>query len=160
MTRLALRALLLVTFSLLAWAATASAECAWVLWTRQTEVRDARLVHGGAYNVDSTFATAHDCSTRLGTLVGMHTPSRPSEGTSVLSTPPTPERPNQGSVHLDFSSGKRLAFEFSCLPDTVDPRAGRRGSERHRRPPLAPLAPHQPRPARDAAHALERGGVG
>ena len=23
-----------------------------------------------------------------------------------------------------------------------------------------PLAPHQPRPARDAAHALERGGVG
>ncbi len=28
------------------------------------------------------------------------------------------------------------------------------------RPPLAPLDPHQPRPARDAAHALERGGVG
>ena len=25
---------------------------------------------------------------------------------------------------------------------------------------LASLAPHQPRPARDAAHALERGGVG
>jgi hypothetical protein len=24
---------------------------------------------------------------------------------------------------------------------------------------LAPVAPHQPRPARDAAHALERGGV-
>src|SRR5712691_1393903 len=37
--------------------------------------------------------------------------------------------------------------------------AGRRGSERHRRPPLASLAPHQPRPARDAARALERGGV-
>ena len=33
MTRLARRALLLVTFSLLAWAATASAECAWVLWS-------------------------------------------------------------------------------------------------------------------------------
>ena len=26
-------------------------------------------------------------------------------------------------------------------------------------PALAPLAPHQPRPARDAAHAMERGGV-
>ena len=38
-------------------------------------------------------------------------------------------------------------------------RAGRRANERHRRPPLAPVAPHQPRPARDAAHALERGGV-
>jgi hypothetical protein len=108
--------------SLLVSTATVYAECGWVLWTRQTEVRDARLVHGGAYNVDSTFATVHDCSTRLGTLVGMHTPSRPSEGTRVLSTPPTPERPNQGSVHLDFSSGKRLAFEFSCLPDTIDPR--------------------------------------
>ena len=31
---------------------------------------------------------------------------------------------------------------------------------RERRPPLAPLAPHQPRPARDAARAMERGGVG
>ena len=28
-----------------------------------------------------------------------------------------------------------------------------------RHPPLASPAPHQPRPARDAAHALERGGV-
>ena len=27
-------------------------------------------------------------------------------------------------------------------------------------PPLASLAPNQSRPARDAAHALERGGVG
>jgi hypothetical protein len=30
---------------------------------------------------------------------------------------------------------------------------------RHRHPPLAPLAPHQSLPARDAAHALKRGGV-
>src|SRR5713226_9224134 len=30
---------------------------------------------------------------------------------------------------------------------------------RHRRSPLASLAPHQPRPARDAARAMERGGV-
>jgi hypothetical protein len=38
-------------------------------------------------------------------------------------------------------------------------RTGQRESKRHRRPPLASLAPHQPRPARDAAHALERGGM-
>src|SRR5438093_11031298 len=38
-------------------------------------------------------------------------------------------------------------------------RAGRRKSERHRRPPLASLASHQPRSARDAADALEHGGV-
>jgi hypothetical protein len=34
------------------------------------------------------------------------------------------------------------------------------GESSLRRPPVAPLAPHQPAPARDAAHALERGGVG
>jgi hypothetical protein len=47
MTRLARRALLLVTFSLLAWAAMASAEYAWVIWgayedenPRSTPVRE------------------------------------------------------------------------------------------------------------------------
>jgi hypothetical protein len=33
------------------------------------------------------------------------------------------------------------------------------GVRAHPRPPLAPVAPHQQRPARDAAHAMERGGM-
>src|SRR5712691_7534186 len=40
---------------------------------------------------------------------------------------------------------------------SVLPRLGQ--GDRGRRPPLASLAPNQPRPARDAARALERGGV-
>jgi hypothetical protein len=42
---------------------------------------------------------------------------------------------------------------------TPSTRVGRRPSELRRRPPLAPVAPHQPRPARDAPHAVKRGGV-
>src|SRR4029453_5212662 len=38
-------------------------------------------------------------------------------------------------------------------------RAGGGCAPRPQPPPLAPLAPHQRRPGRDAAHALERGGV-
>jgi hypothetical protein len=60
--------------------------------------------------------------------------------------------------------GKRGTGQRRYRSGSVSPTswtlAARRRSERHRRPPLAPLAPHQPRPARDAAHALERGGVG
>src|SRR5713101_5423141 len=40
---------------------------------------------------------------------------------------------------------------------SVLPRLGQ--GDRGRRPPLASLAPNQPRPARDAARALERGGL-
>ena len=49
---------------------------------------------------------------------------------------------------------------FRSRPAEAMPRTrGSRGSERHRRPPRASLAPHQPRPTRDAARALERGGL-
>jgi len=54
------------------------------------------------------------------------------------------------------SEGMSLSASTSA---TLRTRAGRRGNDRHRRPPLASLAPHQPRPARDAADAVERGGV-
>src|SRR5438445_3790699 len=54
------------------------------------------------------------------------------------------------------SEGTSLSASTSA---TLRTRAGRRGNDRHRRPPLASLAPHQPRPARDAADAVERGGV-
>jgi len=49
---------------------------------------------------------------------------------------------------------------LSCaLTGGPDPREILGPSYDRRRPPLAPLAPHQPHPARDAAYALERGGV-
>src|SRR5229473_849016 len=49
-----------------------------------------------------------------------------------------------------------VAAPLDVMRDTeVDANEGLR----HRRSPLASLAPHQPRPARDAARALERGGV-
>ena len=61
-----------------------------------------------------------------------------------------PAGPEASCIHI----AKPLAPEQDA--GWLSRRAGR-GSER--RPPLASLAPHQPRPVRDAAYALERGGV-
>ena len=52
MTRLARRASLLVAFSLLTSAATAYAECAWVMWSRTITVR------GGATSSDDWTSVA------------------------------------------------------------------------------------------------------
>jgi hypothetical protein len=65
MMRLGRRASLLLAFSLLAWTATAYAECAWVLWVERT-----------------------DCLTKLGPSCGRIVPRTTARGVS-----PTRSRP-------------------------------------------------------------------
>jgi hypothetical protein len=62
MMRLARRASLIVAFSLLTSAATAYAECAWVLWTqvKQTD-RTAHLSRAEHYSILDSFVSRNEC---------------------------------------------------------------------------------------------------
>ena len=103
MMRLGRRATLLVAFSLLTSAATADAECAWVLW-----------MMGGSYpwHVFQAF------STREGCVGAMHQQAKAIDK-RVL------------KVTQDMSGGSFMAnaqgqiHRGQCLPDTVDPRGAK-----------------------------------
>jgi len=86
------RASLLVAFSLLAPAATAYAECAWVLWTKQA------LVSEGAHapELEAAYNSREDC---VGVL-NQKDPGRRMTATMLI-------------------LGDKA---WMCLPDTVDPR--------------------------------------
>ncbi len=92
MMRLTRSASLLVAFSLLAPAATAYAECAWVLWTKQA------LVSGGAQppELEAAYKSREDC---VGVL-NQKDPGRRMTATMLI-------------------LGDKA---WMCLPDTVDPR--------------------------------------
>jgi len=107
MMRLGRRASLLVAFSLLASAATASAECAWIWWAMTGDTAD---VAGG-------YTTKQECERALWTFEAQLKPfpqkvSRLLDGNRLMVT--------------SSQSGKDLATIHSCLPDTVDPRGAKR----------------------------------
>jgi hypothetical protein len=104
--RLGRRALLLVAFSLLAWAATAYAECAWVLWTTLGD-----LSNQPGRSVLSAFPKSEDCHAALSSLVeGM----KEKHGTGGWISDPS----GWGS----YDDPRRGRVVLTCLPDTVDPR--------------------------------------
>jgi len=70
MTRLARRTILLVAFSLLTSAATAYAECAWVLWMNDAGERTPNTAP-----VD-TFPTKEECDARGFRLIGLYRDTR------------------------------------------------------------------------------------
>jgi len=127
MTRLGRRASLLVAFYLLTSAATAYAECAWVLWsdTRST----IKVESGGTYTsspdvkVVQAEANQTGCEKALDTLVAMAEASaKPAAGATA-----TVIRLARGRALVTFTypeSNPRLRdlAEYVCLPDTVDPR--------------------------------------
>jgi len=111
-----------VVFGLLALAAPASAECAWVLWQKSFSSRD--IPHGASalWVVVNAHNNRNACEAALADSVA--------ESTRVL---------NFGlsvfpSVGAEVTVGKNWveehkpedsswnAFHFFCLPDTVDPR--------------------------------------
>ena len=104
MTRLARRAALFVTLSLLTSAATASAECAWVMWIRASPVVKGTIV--GAWTPWITYgATTED---------GGCESLEPRDGTK--------RKRAFEATGLVLKSGQAANLVWQCLPDTVDPR--------------------------------------
>src|SRR5207249_6225776 len=104
MLRLARSATLLVAFSLLTSAATASAECAWVLWTK--------VGSAGPWDIGHATPSRADCLVAL---------ERTARGLKEV-------------ILGDVRAGSFTAVEQAtgnsyfgkCLPDTVDPRGASR----------------------------------
>jgi len=106
MTRLGRRASLLVAFYLLTSAATAHAECAWVLWTYSLD----KGIEG-MHSVELARPTRQECVAEVREY-GM---TLKDQGYTVSGG----IRP--GSSEVVGQKGT-TRFKYFCLPDTVDPR--------------------------------------
>jgi hypothetical protein len=104
MMRLGRKASLLVAFYLLTSAASAYAECAWVLWDQRVSTHPKVPVEGMWTTVEA-YKQKDECDTKA----------------SVLNNEPAfaSRRGALGELYLD---------RFSCLPDTVDPRGPKGGA--------------------------------
>jgi len=110
------RASLLVAFSLLTSAATAYAECAWVLWYRVTEYRDGEATEA-PFDAGEAHPTLAACEGVL--------QERLTEWALVEATNPdlkTTTRPTFVLVQDKNSLKAKRIHAYRCLPDTVDPR--------------------------------------
>jgi hypothetical protein len=111
MTRLTRRATLLVTFCLLASAATAYAECAWVLWEEAS--------HQGVTNVSGwLLRDAHEsqpeCLKKQSAEIAFRLSAQGAQyGVRKLFG---------NTVVVTWPDGHTSNWRFLCLPDTVDPR--------------------------------------
>jgi len=103
------RTTMIAALSQLAWAATASAECAWVMWAeKQPQPEMAMEAH-------SAYETKQACERALHELLDS---MRASKNVTVLreaTTAVIQERKKDGSM-------VRTAIRYVCLPDTVAPR--------------------------------------
>jgi len=95
MMRLARRATLLVAFFLLASAATAYAECAWVMWVDTFVMRDGKAVDRFVEPSDA-YTSKAECDSTLRQY----------------------EKREEARRKVDSSKDKY----YTCFPDTVDPR--------------------------------------
>ncbi len=110
MTRAARRASLLVAFSLLTSAATASAECAWVLWifTVGKNLTD--------HSVESAHATKRECDATVRDY------AEPLKRRGYTVRGGLPGMGGLPGVPEVIGEKADTTVKYFCLPDTVDPR--------------------------------------
>jgi hypothetical protein len=106
MTRLLQKGSILLALSLLTSAATAYAECAWVLWQQQAEISPGGSVSSSDWTwltaeATSTEAECRQASARFDAKLG------PKDGDGYSSV---------------TSKGKKVRVRNVCLPDGTDPR--------------------------------------
>src|SRR5262250_1563765 len=105
---------LLTALSLLAWATTASAECAWVFWL---EAGDART-HESSSRPVSGWGTREACEQALTQKLA----SDSEKDTSMdVTVDPQAGRPRLW-VRRKGHPEPLAVYTYVCLPDTVDPR--------------------------------------
>ncbi len=103
--QLARRASLLVAFYVLTSAATAHAECAWVMWEDTTQSKKTSTEPVRAYT------TKQDCDRALAGVLAEF------KSSSVQTI--TKDEKHQEAV---VTTGKTtIGYRYVCLPDTVDP---------------------------------------
>jgi len=111
----------LLTLYLLAFATSAHAECAWVLWSAEVERRDGKTLrrqwvpHSGAESVG-------ECRKAMLDSPGANNSTKRKDGLieAMILT--------DGSTFFEDASRPGSGVYFKCLPDTVDPR-GAKGSK-------------------------------
>jgi len=114
MMRLARRATLLVVFSLLTLAATAHAECAWVLWNQTTHAQSSAIPGRPADVWTEWKATGHVTKKECDQDLADRTARALKSGNWEM----------QGDNLQTTAKEKRFTMiaRLVCLPDTIDPR--------------------------------------
>jgi len=117
------RSSVIAALSLVAWAATASAECAWALW-KQFEVKTPAPTEPSG-SIPHAAETRVQCENALARLWQ----------SEVNGSQPGPEKPaiestqsGPGIVIVNWKQGGGSTTEVYCLPDTVDPRKPKGGA--------------------------------
>jgi len=113
-----------VAIGVLAWATSASAECAWVLWETATQSDSPKgRMRTRSPEPVRAYPTKPECDRALGKALAAFKPG----GTAHAFTHMDLEM-QEGYVQYEGSKVGTL-YGYRCLPDTVDPR-GPKGSGR------------------------------
>jgi len=115
------RAFVITALSLLAWAATASAECAWVFWLEAGDPR----THESSSRPVSGWGTRELCEQALTQELASDSEKDTSIDVTVDRQAGRPRLWMRRKGH----SEPLAVYSYVCLPDTIDPRGTQGGAK-------------------------------
>jgi hypothetical protein len=113
------RVSLIVAGLLVTSASTASAECAWVLWSQAQDITPGEHNPPKDWTTGGGFTTPSRCEESIVQQLGrMHSRPKPGVQSTVI----------EGStVKVQMKTGAVFQITSLCLPDTIDPRGPKGG---------------------------------